>query len=523
MAICQDLGLDPTICHAGGVFTTVAEVLELPVLQAGAPVVRAGREALGAPVRWVHVSEQRDPAGTLATGVLVLSIGVVVSDPSVSPTRYLAALREGGAVALVVELGQHLRAVPAPWVQAARALGFPLVELRRTVRFVEITEAVHVRIVGRQYERLAFAERVATVFRGLAADAVAAEVVVAEAAELLAAPVVLEDVGHRALAVAGGPAEEVLRDWGARSRHAPTGVPGTGPQGWSSVPVGRRRARWGRLVVPVRLEDDDRVRLVLDHAADTLTVAALLRGDAGGAVRAAVDRWLEDLLAAVPAGEDALQARARALGLPADGPYEVLAVVGGGAGTRQAITAAAPTALTGVAGGCVVAVLAGAASLPPNTAGTAVTGAASAATFPDLPDAVVAACRAALAAAATGAAAAEAPWRPADLGARGLVWDLRADPALLRFVESELAPVLALGDRRRAELLADARAFAEADGVVAAFAERIGVSRAAAYARADRLSAALGRDVRQPMVRLALHLALLGRAASAARGVPAGA
>ena len=45
----------------------------------------------------------------------------------------------------------------------------------------------------------------------------------------------------------------------------------------------------------------------------------------------------------------------------------------------------------------------------------------------------------------------------------------------------------------------------------------------ALYARADRLSAALGRDVRQPMVRLALHLALLGRAASAARGVPAGA
>ena len=61
-------------------FPTLAEVLALPVVQAGGPRVRSGSNHLDVPVRWVHVSEQRNPAGTLSGGELLLSIGVSLAD-----------------------------------------------------------------------------------------------------------------------------------------------------------------------------------------------------------------------------------------------------------------------------------------------------------------------------------------------------------------------------------------------------------------------------------------------------------
>jgi purine catabolism regulator len=53
------------------------------------------------------------------------------------------------------------------------------------------------------------------------------------------------------------------------------------------------------------------------------------------------------------------------------------------------------------------------------------------------------------------------------------------------------------------------RAFAEADGVISAFAVRIGTSRPAAYARVRKLSDVLGRDLADPLVKLSLQVAVL--------------
>ncbi|ANY08977.1 PucR family transcriptional regulator [Pseudonocardia sp. HH130630-07] len=500
-------------------YPTVAEILDLPAVRAGRPAVRAGRSGLGEPVRWVHVSEQRDPAGTLASGVLVLSIGVPAGDPSVAPSAYLGALRAAGAVALVIELGQHLRSLPADWVQAARALDLPLVELRRTVRFLEVTEAVHARVVTEQYGRLKFADRVAGVFRGLSVQGAGPGRIVGEAATLLGLPVVLEDAAHRVLELAGGGAADVLRDWTARSRRTPTGAPpqGAGAEGWASVPVGRPDRRWGRLVVPLRAQDDAAVRMVLDHAGDAVTVAALLHA---GPERASQDRVLADLLDCPPARRADLAARLRACGIP-DGPLAVLVLVAGPAATaalRTAVDAVRSPVLAGRGADGVLVVLAGAtavdAVLGAVAPDAATVAAGSAATAHELPEVVTEVTRVARAAAAGPDPAAHRPWRAGDLGVRGLLWDLRDDDRLLSYVDGELGPLLRLPTRRRAGLLADARAYTGADGVVTAFAERAGVSRAAAYARVDRLSAALGRDVRDPAVRLSLTTALLGLAAS---------
>ena len=489
---------------------SVAEILDLPAVAAGRPVVRAGRAALASDVRWVHVSEQRDPAGTLSGGELILSIGVPVSDPTTDAAAYLAALRNAGAVALMIELGQHLTALPEALVQAARAVNFPLIELRRTVRFIEVTEAVHGRVLTEQYAQLQFAQRVADTFRGLAIDGADAEQVMDGAAGLIGHPVVLEDLAHRALVVAGADVEGSLRDWSARSRQCPT-TPVTepaGPEGWTTAAIGRRGARWGRLVVPVRT-DDTRVPMVLAQAADTVTMTALMDADAVDATERARTRLLTDLLDRPHVGTADLRARAGALGLDQAGPFEVLAVAAPEGRVPPALAGLRAPVFVGALSDGTVAIVTPEApdalvdALPPDVLAAA----AAAPGFDELAGALAEATHVLAVAAAIPDRPAGRVWRARDLGVRGLLWALRDDPRLLSFVEDQLGPILRLDASRRAELLRTVRAYAEADGVVAAFATRIGTSRPAAYARVRKLAAVLGRDLGDPTVKLALQVA----------------
>jgi purine catabolism regulator len=518
-------------------YPTLAEVLDLPVLKQAAPRVRAGSAGLDVPVRWVHVSEQRNPAGTLSGGELVLSIGVAVADPGTDPGAYVAALRDAGAVGLVIELGQHLRSLPAGLVQAARAVQFPLVELARAVRFVEVTEIVHAQIVNSQYARMQFIQRVHEAFRTLTVESGEVSRVLAEAAALTGFPVVLEDLAHRALSFAGDfPAATLLKDWTARSRQvsAVSEPSPTGPEGWMIAPVGPRSRRWGRLVVPRRVVGEDTaedVAMVLVHAADALTIGRLLGDDSLGLELEAQGELLQDLLHSTRLDEPALRARARALGLPT-GSTLTAVVVGGAAADPhdrellEAAVAAARTlqtpAIVGrLAPGRVGLVLgersttAGAGvperilELLPREFVTTAGAAAPVTAFADLASALAEAAFVVEVATATGHATPSRVWRSNDLGVRGLLWQLRTDPRLLSYIEAQLGPLLRLNDRIRGQMLDTLSAYLEAGGRMTAFAEMISLSRPAAYARLTRLQQILGTELDQPRTRLSLHLALL--------------
>ena len=518
-------------------YPTLAEVLDLPVLRAAAPRVRAGSAGLDVPVRWVHVSEQRDPAGTLSGGELVLSIGVAVSDPTGDPAAYVAALRDAGAVGLVVELGQHVRSLPTALVQAARAVEFPLVELTRAVRYVEVTEIVHARILNSQYARMQFLQRVHDTFRTLTVESGEVSRVLTEAAALTGLPVVLEDLGHRALSFAGHPAAALLKDWTARSRQVPatTQPAASGPEGWLTAPVGPRSRRWGRLVIPRRVVGGDAVEevsAVLTHAADALTIGRLLGDDSLGLELQAQGELLQDLLHGTTLDEPALRARARALGLPTGSALTVVVVETTAADPHdQEILAAAVAAARTLQAAAIVgrlapgrvAVLAAARRarkddarfperivelLPSESVVTAAT-AGPVTAFADLAAALAEAGFVVDVVTATQPRGPLRVWRSADLGVRGLLWQLRADPRLQAFVDAQLAPLLRLDGRVRRQMLATLRAYLEADGGMTGFAARIGLSRPAAYARLARLRQALHDDLDDPQTRLSLHLAML--------------
>jgi purine catabolism regulator len=139
---------------------TLRDVLALDVVQAGQPVVVAAPERLDGAVRWVHVAEVSDVGRLLRGGELVLSTGIALPSSAALLDDYVAGLAKAGVAGLAIELGQrYTGALPTPLVAAAAARGVPLVVFGREVMFVEITEAVHARIIDAQFAELQAARR----------------------------------------------------------------------------------------------------------------------------------------------------------------------------------------------------------------------------------------------------------------------------------------------------------------------------------------------------------------------------
>jgi purine catabolism regulator len=299
-------------------------------------------------------------------------------------------------------------------------------------------------------------------------------------------------------------------------------------------------------------EAAEQVGLVLQHAADALTIGRLLGDDSLSVELDAQGELLQDLLQSTTLDEPALRARARALGLPTGGVLTVV-VVGGALGderARELVEAAAAAARTvqapavvgRLAPGRVALVMscrspeseartvAEVLALLPEGAVTAAGAAGPVTAFAGLASAVAEAAfvvdvvAASTAAPATQDRSSLHTWRAADLGAQGLLWQLRTDPRLLSYVDAQLGQVLRLDDRARRQALETLSAYLEAGSVMTAFAARLSLSRPAAYARLARLRELLGRDLEQPRTRLSLHLALLalqqGQSDAVTEGAP---
>ena len=566
---------------------TVADVLALPELVVGSPQTLVGGPGLHRPVRWVHVSEVADVAGTLTGGELILSTGMAFADSRFDPTAYVESLGDAGAVGLVVEAGLHVQRVPDPLVRAARAAALPLVELRRTIRFVSITHAVHALLLHEQYARLDFARRVHETFAALTFDAAPAEEVLQRASELLGCTVVLEDVSHHAVCSAGRTAVgEVLADWGPRSRRVPHTAETAegGPEGWLTTPVGPVGQRWGRLVVPERTsgraggtaargpvvgtggDGAAQAALVLERASETLTISRLIDRDQSSMTARAQASLLREILGGSSTSEASLRARARALGLPFRDTLLPLVVQvdevgveprdrGGDPGfptppspgtqddpaVSTGVVLAGIVARAGLTGLCAplgdrqvgVLLTTTRAQAPSQllgrflraleahaqgrrTASWTVASADAVTTLSAAGEGLQEAAHVARVAATSQTSEVRA-YRTADLGARGLLWWMREDPRLQRYVERHLGPLLSLPQGRAASHLRVLRAFLAAGGSVTRAARALHLSRPATYSWVDRLQTLLGQDLGDVESRLSLHLALVAHDEATAR------
>lgn len=188
---------------------TVAEALRSAPLARGRPRVLAGSEGLGRPLRWVHVAEVANVAALLRGGELLLTTGRALLAPPAAQREFVAELARRGVAGLVLELGQSLSEAPAAALAEARRAGLPFVVLEREVRFVDVTEELHRRLVDRQLAVLRRAELLDRTLTGLVSGGEGMAAVVEALATAIDAPVVLRGPGaevvHRSESSAAAP------------------------------------------------------------------------------------------------------------------------------------------------------------------------------------------------------------------------------------------------------------------------------------------------------------------------------
>src|SRR3954470_55551 len=127
---------------------TVREVLgDLDV------AVLAGEANLDVPVRWVHISELRDPTPWLSGGELLLTTGLALDTPK-RQRDFIATLADHGLAGVGLGTGFTHETVPKALVEAARERGFPLFEVPYELPFIALTEQAFTRLVNEQYALL---------------------------------------------------------------------------------------------------------------------------------------------------------------------------------------------------------------------------------------------------------------------------------------------------------------------------------------------------------------------------------
>jgi len=561
---------------------TVGDLLGLDVVRRGSPQVVAGSSGLGARVRWVHVLELADVAHLLQGGEFVLTTGIALPSEPTLLARYAADLAAAGVSALAVELGRrYVGALPDALVRAAAGCGLTLIAFEREVPFVDITEAVHARIIDAQLEELRASERLHEVFTELSVAGATPDEVVRQAATLAGRPVILADLAHRVLACEPGSADptRLLAGFARRSRAVsaagPSGAAGPSrpeqpgrpgrtaydeASGWLFTPVGARGEDWGRVILVCDEPPTGTDTVLVERAATTLALGRLLTRHRESLDRQAHRTLITGIITQAHADPAEAAVRARALGVPVDdrqliavvfrlsdplGPLGALGVsaharvldvadVAAAACRTERIPALVGTLDDARAGAMLSLspqadpdrVLTSLATLIRERLGNDQDGlvigvGAAAGSIRDVRRSFLEASQVADVAAGRPDIR-ERPlfYRLPDLRLRGLLHLLRDDPRLQTFVERELGALLARD--QDTDLISVLAAYLAAGGNKAAAAKNSHLARPTFYQRLHRIERILGTDLSSAESRTSLHVALLAleaaRAGEAVRG-----
>lgn len=355
----------------------VRDVLALPEVQSGGPELVAGGGGQDREVRWAHVFAGSVVTGLLDGGELILTTGAGWPQEEGALAALAEALvsvggtgarggsgREGGSgrpegvAAILLELGKNFTAPPPALIRSCDAAGVPLIVLHEEVRFVQITQRVHQRILAAQTEALQARTEVHAMLTELGLNRSPVDYVVEQLAETLGAPVVLEDPFRRVVAFAGAGSQlpHVLAPWanahasGAQrlapwapaptphadpaERHAPARGAGSSeqradpardaetpelPAGYERVPVEARGTRWGTLTALPGPPHPAGRRTVLELGAFALALGRLADSEGEQWLQLGSKRVFETLLGGRYRTDAELATQLSAAGLPLEG------------------------------------------------------------------------------------------------------------------------------------------------------------------------------------------------------------
>src|SRR5918911_1854457 len=130
---------------------TVADIAELPRLDL---TVAAAAEGLANEISWLHVSELADPTPFLEGGELLLTTGLGVGELAATQRAYVRRLARHELAGLGFGIGFGFAEVPAPLLEEADKLSFPVLTVPYEVPFVAITKTAFTHLAGEQLEHL---------------------------------------------------------------------------------------------------------------------------------------------------------------------------------------------------------------------------------------------------------------------------------------------------------------------------------------------------------------------------------
>ncbi len=127
----------------------------------------AGTAGLENRVRWIHVSELRDPTPWLEGGELLLTTGLGVGTSAAGQVAYVRRLAAAGLAGLGFGVGLGFDTIPKALVTAANRLGFPVLSIPYELPFIALTKIGFLRLANEQLElvtdALAVHERLARI------------------------------------------------------------------------------------------------------------------------------------------------------------------------------------------------------------------------------------------------------------------------------------------------------------------------------------------------------------------------
>jgi purine catabolism regulator len=130
---------------------TVQDIADLPDLDLA---VVAGSDGLRNDVSWLHVSELADPTQFLEGGEFLLTTGLGVGELGTTQRAYVRRLAKHGLAGLGFGVGFGFAEVPAPLLEEANKLAFPVLSVPYEVPFVAITKAAVTHLASEQLEQL---------------------------------------------------------------------------------------------------------------------------------------------------------------------------------------------------------------------------------------------------------------------------------------------------------------------------------------------------------------------------------
>lgn len=298
--------------HAQGRIA-VRDALELPEVRAGDPELIAGSRGLDRGIRWAHVVAGTGAAQLLDGGELVLTTGAGWPRDTAALAPLSRRLAEAEPAAVILELGRNFDTAPAPLAAACEEHGIPLIALHREVRFVQITQRIHQRVLADQHEALAARAEVHAMLTELGLNRSPVDYVIERLADTLDAPVVLEDSARRVVAWSGSAsAEHALAAWSDERGFAL-------PESWDRVPVEAQGRRWGHLTALPGPPHPAGRRTVLELGAFALALGRLADPDGEQWLRLSSKRMFDVLLGGRYRRADELAAQLAASGLPVEG------------------------------------------------------------------------------------------------------------------------------------------------------------------------------------------------------------